>query len=134
MINPPDIRNYPMLLKYLEMQGALTAAESQTQKREICWSMITYSRDAIQQANEFNKLTAEALKQNQIEAGIYNGSIRDAITISSLPYKQFAIICEKEGNIPQAIWACKQAIELGLTDDGSKDGMQGRLDRLLKKV
>lgn len=135
MKQPPDIRSYPLLLNYINLQGQLVAASDQDQRKSISWSMIAFARDAIQQAKEFNLLTAEALKANQIEAGIYReGNIHDAITISSLPYTQFAIISEKEGNITQAVWACQQALDLGLTDDGTKGGMHGRLDRLLKKV
>jgi hypothetical protein len=33
MIIPPDIRNYPMLLKYIELQGELIATDDQDQKQ-----------------------------------------------------------------------------------------------------
>lgn len=54
--------------------------------------------------------------------------------IPSYPaFKQLAIFYEKQGNYHLAIPLCDEAIRLGFTDDGTKDGMKGRLARLEKK-
>ena len=55
-----------------------------------------------------------------------------------LPYypafKQLAIIYEKSGNLDEAIRVCEKAIEIGFTDDKTKSGMSGRLDKLKTKL
>lgn len=41
---------------------------------------------------------------------------------------------EKQGRFSDAIQVCKKAIDLGFSDDGTKGGMQGRIERLEKKM
>ena len=40
---------------------------------------------------------------------------------------------EKQGDIDEAIEICKEAIAKGYNDDGTKEGMRGRIKRLEKK-
>lgn len=57
--------------------------------------------------------------------------------IENLMYQSFqklAIIFEKRKEYSRAIGICKQALELGFVDDGTKAGMQGRLEKLSKKL
>ena len=48
-------------------------------------------------------------------------------------YKHLAKLYEKQGNLNAAARICADAIKAGFPDDGTKGGMQGRLDKLVKK-
>ena len=48
-------------------------------------------------------------------------------------FKALAIIYEKEGDFAAAIDICRIAIKVGQTNDGTKGGMSGRLEKLLAK-
>jgi len=48
-------------------------------------------------------------------------------------FKQLAIFYEKQGNYHLAITVCEEAIRLGFEDDGTQNGMTGRIEKLMKK-
>ena len=48
-------------------------------------------------------------------------------------FKRLAIIYEKRKEYDKAIDVCKQAINLGITKDGSQGGYHGRMARLIRK-
>lgn len=52
-------------------------------------------------------------------------------TVSEI-HKRLAMIYEKQGRYEEAALACVQAIRLGMTDDGTKGGMRGRLAKMVK--
>ncbi len=47
--------------------------------------------------------------------------------------KNFRINLSKQGNYHLAITVCEEAIRLGFEDDGTQNGMTGRIDKLMKK-
>lgn len=49
------------------------------------------------------------------------------------PYIILAKVYEKQGHYDKAIATCREAIKKGYTDDGTKGGMRGRIERLEKK-
>jgi tetratricopeptide (TPR) repeat protein len=49
-------------------------------------------------------------------------------------YKRLAMIYEKQGEYKKAIEVCKEAIDEGCNNDGSKGMMEGRLARLERKL
>ena len=52
-------------------------------------------------------------------------------------YKAYVLLAklyEKQHNHQKAIAACKEAISKGYTNDGTKGGMRGRIERLEKKI
>lgn len=134
MTEYPKIEDFIFLHRYLDLLQELVNSRGQEQEEEICRKMMTYTRDAMREAEVFNKQLAQASKENLAACGIESREYRPAITISTVPYKRYAIICEKNGEIGHAVWACRQAISLGLDYDGTKAGMKGRLERLLKKA
>lgn len=59
---------------------------------------------------------------------------RYKVPVKTYPtFKQLAIFYEKQSNPHLAIPVCEEAIRVGYSDDGTKNGMQGRLKRLEKK-
>lgn len=50
-----------------------------------------------------------------------------------LTFKRLAILYEKQGRFNEAIEVSKQALEIGQTD-GTKNGYEGRIERLIKKL
>lgn len=134
MIDYPDIHSFKSLDTYWSLRERLLTEKDQNEIENICWKMITYVRPALEEQKQYNDQYKQAAINNAKQFGWDYRERKDAIFVTAEPFKRFAIICEKKGNIPQAIWACKQAISLNLTNDGTKGGMQGRLDKLLKKV
>lgn len=55
-------------------------------------------------------------------------------TIGYDTFKELSIYYQKQNRISDAIRVCKKGIECGYIDDGTKSGMYGRLQRLLKKA
>lgn len=49
-------------------------------------------------------------------------------------FELLAKIYEKQGNFEEACFVCQRAIVLGYTEDGTKGGMRGRLEKLLKRA
>ena len=132
----PRIEDFPMLKKYIELSLLLIEARGPEHVKDISWRMITYIRPAMEEAEAFNKQMNTASREFCEGAGVIRPEEdyqRVHMSVSAEPFKRFAIICEKEGDLPHAIWACQQAISLGLTDDGTKAGMKGRLEKLFKR-
>lgn len=48
-------------------------------------------------------------------------------------YKRLAMLYEKRRNYEEAIFVCQEAISKGITGDGTKGGMEGRIERLKGK-
>lgn len=48
-------------------------------------------------------------------------------------YKRLAMLYEKRHNFEEAIFVCQEAISKGITGDGTKGGMEGRIKRLKSK-
>lgn len=136
MIDFPHIEDYPMIKRYTDLSLQLCEPLDQDKVKDICWKMITYIRPAMEEAEAFNDRYNTASRQLNEDAGIIRPEEeyqKKPLSVSAQPFKRFAIICEKEGDLPHAIWACQQAISLGLTDDGTKAGMKGRLEKLFKR-
>ena len=49
-------------------------------------------------------------------------------------FKRLSIVYEKLGDVKNAIDVLKQAIELGFDSDSTKSGLQGRIEKLTKKL
>jgi hypothetical protein len=134
MTEYPDIHSFPMLYRYCSLRDQLFTVKDHEAVKEICWTMISYARPAMAESEQYNAQMRQAAKES---AEHYDFPYREPpyySFVTAEPFKRFSIISEKQGDLPQAIWACRQAIALGLTDDRTKAGMQGRLDRLMKKV
>ena len=133
-MNYPDFHSFKMLKKYWSLREQLFTVKDPDVVREICWQMITFAPQALEEQQQFNDQYKQARKEKANFFGWEYQERSETRFVNAEPFKRFAIICEKQGNIPQAVWACQYAIRLGLTDDGTKAGMQGRLDKLMKKV
>ena len=133
-MNYPDIHSFPFLEKYWSMREQLFTVKDPDAVREICWQMITFAPQALEEQQQFNNQHKQARKERADFFGEEYKEQSEIRFVNAEPFKRFAIICEKQGNLPQAIWACQYAIRLGLTDDGTKAGMKGRLEKLMKKV
>ena len=84
---------------------------------------------AIGKAKEYCKKDMELFHAHKDE-------FRDPITgaMPSMPsFKQYAIICEKQGEFQEAIDICRLALSYGL-DDGTKGGYEGRIKKLENKL
>lgn len=131
----PEVENFPAIMKYWDGYGKLfRKADKEEHKddpdfyKNVCETMVMYARPAIEEAKLYNAQYRQARKENEYREKEYFPPV------TAEPFKRLSVIFEKEGNIVQAIYYCQQAIALGLKDDGTKAGMQGRLDRLLKKA
>ena len=133
-MNYPDFHSFKMLEKYWSLREQLFTVREPDDVREICWQMITFAPQALEEQQQFNDQYKQARKEKADFFGEEYHEQSEIRFVNAEPFKRFAIICEKQGNLPQAIWACQYAIRLGLTDDGTKAGMKGRLEKLMKKV
>ena len=133
-MNYTDIHSFPFLEKYWSMREQLFTVKDPDAVRGICWQMITFAPQALDEQKQYNDQYRKAREESAAFFGEKCRSQQEICFVNAEPFKRFAIVCEKQGNIPQAVWACQYAIRLGLTDDGTKAGMQGRLDKLMKKV
>ena len=52
----------------------------------------------------------------------------------SFVYKKLALAYEKQGNYQKAIDICQKSISNGVTDDGTKSGFSGRIEKLQNKL
>lgn len=134
MTEYPDIHSFMSLMHYWTLREQLWTVKDPEAVKNICWEMISYVPQALEEQIQFNDQYRKAGKENADHFEISYHEPTEIRFVNAEPFKRFSIICEKDGNLPQAIWACQYAIRLGLTDDGTKGGMQGRLDKLLKKV
>ena len=134
MAEYPNIHSFKAIETYWTLHEKLMSTKDQDEIEDICWKMITYTRPALEEQKQYNDQYKQAAIDNAILLEMEYKERKEMTFVTAEPFKRFAIVCEKKGNLPQAIWACKQAISLNLTDDGTKGGMQGRLDKLMKKV
>lgn len=77
-----------------------------------------------------------ALAEHVIEFDRLYNEIRGITHEPPMPYQSFkrlSIIYEKRGDYERAAMACKRALDLGITRDGTEGGMLGRFARLSKK-
>ena len=119
----PDIYNFPSVVEYISLQQSLITEKDPGAIKKICCRMIALIPDVKKEGDEYN---AQMLKEKP-EAIVYDFA-------TAAPFKRLAILYEKEGNIHQAITVCHHALSFGFSDDGTKGGIQGRLDKLMKKV
>lgn len=133
MTQYPDIHSFKALTHYWALREQLWTVKESEAIKNICWEMISYAPIALEEQAQFNDEYRNARKENAEYYDIPYHESSESKFVTAEPFKRFSIICEKEGNLPQAIWACQYAIKLKLTDDGTKGGMQGRLDKLMKK-
>lgn len=129
----PEIEDFPMIMMYWKYYGILMQNKDPEHRKETCWNMIKYARPAMEEAKEYNRQYRQARKEAAEHFDIEYREPEYFPVVTVEPFKQYSIICEKEGNIPEAVWACRQAISLGFIADGTKGGMQGRLDKLMRK-
>lgn len=132
----PKMEDFPMLRKYIELALRLVEAKEPEQVKDISWRMITFVRPAMEEAKIYNQQSNTASRELNEFCDIKRPEEdyqRVYASVNAEPFKRFAIVCEKQGDFNHAIWACQQAISLGLTDDGTKAGMKGRLDKLFKR-
>lgn len=133
MIEYPDFHSFKSLEKYWSFREQLFTTKDPDEIENICWQMIKYIRPALDEQKQFNEQYKLAIKENAEYFGRDYQDRQETYFVTAEPFKRYAIVCEKKGNLPQAIWACQQAISLGLTDDGTKAGMKGRLEKLMKR-
>jgi hypothetical protein len=133
MTDYPEVKDFPMLARYCSLQDQLFTVKEPESVKQICWTMITYTRPAMEEMEQYNAQMLQATKEH---AEYYEIEYREPHYmqfVNAEPFKRYAIINEREGNLSHAIWACQQAIAIGLTDDWTKAGMKGRLEKLFKR-
>lgn len=107
---------YTLLPQMMEKFSAVTKAKAYHSAdadavERMCWQMM----DAyIQLAPKWKKYYGDA-------------------SLKEHPYKRLAMLMERQGRYEEAVSVCDEAIRIGLTADGTKGGMVGRRERLLKR-
>lgn len=114
--------NHPTVKRHYEILEKINPLYSKVHK-----SGDYHSKDAY----KFESLCLEDISHAEEFAELckkYNQPVK-----SYPAFKQLAIFYEKQGNPQLAIPLCEESIRVGFYDDGTKDGMEGRLKRLEKK-
>ena len=115
--NHPVIRgHYDLIAKEMELYSAVT--KSKNYFGAAAEQFIALANEDIKLARLFYDL-AEKYKQPLPE--YYS-------------FKRLAVLYEHRGEYKNAIGVCEAAIYCHFDDDGTKGGMQARLERLKKKV
>ena len=119
----PDIHDFPVLVEYISLREALITEKNPDKVKKICHRMIGITPEVKKAGDIYN---AKLLKERPHDITY------DFATV--LPFKRLAVIYEKEGDIFRAITICDHALSFGYEDDGTKAGMKGRLEKLMKKA
>lgn len=115
--NHPVIRgHYDFIGKEMELYSAVT--KSKDYFGVTAEQFITLANEDIKLARLFYDLT----KKYRQPLPVYYS------------FKQLAILYERRGEYKKAIGVCEAAIYCHFDDDGTKGGMQARLETLRKKV
>ena len=119
----PDIHDYPAIVECIELREKLLTEKDPETIKYICKALIDMIPDVKNQQKEYNA----KYKKARPDATDF-----DFVTVT--PFKRLSIMYEKEGDLQTAMLFCDYALSLGYNDDGTKGGMQGRLDKLKKKA
>lgn len=119
----PDVHDYPAIAKCIELRMKLLTEKDPEIIKYICKTLIDMIPDVKTQQKEYY----EKYKKVRPTATEF-----DFVTVE--PFKRLAIMYEKEGELQTAMLFCDYALSLGYNEDGTKGGMQGRLDKLRKKA
>lgn len=136
----PDIHceKYRPLVTYVDLQQSLLETKDTAIKELTCLEMIQMLPQVLPLNKQFRDEWICARKESHEYFAEYHPdsyySEHAPKFINVIPFKTLAIINEKSGNLKNAIWFCEYAISLGLNDDGTKGGMEGRLSKLKKKA
>ena len=119
----PNIHDYPAIVECIRLREQLLTEKNPETIKYICKTIIDMIPDVKTQQKEYNA----KYKTARPETPDF-----DFVTVE--PFKRLAIMYEKEGELQIAMLFCDYALSLGYNDDGTKNGMQGRLDKLRKKA
>ena len=119
----PDIHDFPPIAEYIELRLALLTEKDSEKIKFICKTLIDMIPE-VKKAQE--KYNAKFLIERP------NAEPHDFVTVE--PFKRLSIMYEKEGDLQTAMLFCDYALSLGYEDDGTKAGMNGRLEKLKKKA
>ena len=119
----PNVHDYPAIVECIRLREQLLTEKNPEIIKYICKSIIDMIPDVKTQQKEYNA----KYKTARPETPDF-----DFVTVE--PFKRLAIMYEKEGELQTAMLFCDYALSLGYNDDGTKNGMQGRLDKLRKKA
>ena len=86
--------------------------------------------------DKYLDLIPDIIKSLQEEKKINNDKnmIINEQSYYSFVYKKLALAYEKQGNYQKAIDICQKSISNGVTDDGTKSGFSGRIEKLQNKL
>ena len=119
----PDIHDYPAIVECIELREKLLTEKDPETIKYICKTLIDMIPDVKNQQKEYN---AKYKKERPDSTDF------DFVTVT--PFKRLSSMYEKEGDLKTAMLFCDYALSMGYNDDGTKGGMQGRLDKLKKKA
>lgn len=113
------IKYKKVILKFRELLTLRVVYEYGTETYiNVCEELISIIPQVLSYTNEINKYV------------LYNDPCGQ--TMGYDVFKQLSIYYQKQNKVVDAIRVCKKGIECGYIDDGTKSGMYGRLQRLLK--
>lgn len=132
---------HPFVQLHFELLERIRAEKDPEKKKLLCMNDIELYHDfcngwVMQVDDQKMKriLLDRSLGEEQPPA-YYEDQFKYQYNIPRYPsFKELAILYEKEGDYKSAIGVCKEAIEVGQADDGTKGGMAARIERLKKKV
>lgn len=141
MSNLPNIHGYPAITRHFEIcERLMILREKDAEEKErLCGEMIRIIPNAKKEAEEYSKRKIDCMKKFHAETGEKHPDEyyqRYVLTIPTVnPFKILAIMYEKNGEYDKAIQICNEALTFpGYESDGTKGGMKGRLEKLMKKV
>lgn len=86
--------------------------------------------------NKYLGLLPDIIKSLKEEKSITNDKnmIINEQSYYSFVYKKLALAYEKQGDYQKAMDICQKSISSGITNDGTKSGFSGRIEKLQKKL
>lgn len=132
---------YPHITMHYELLEQITREKNPEIKKRLCLEDISifpeFRKELLMQADEIvqkSKASDDRIGEHH-PLEYYKRKYAHNYIIPRFPsFKALAIIYEREGEYEEAIGICKDAIKLGLQDDGTKGGMTERIRKLQAKL
>ncbi len=132
---------HPFVQLHFELLEQIRAEKDPEKKKLLCMNDIELYHDFcngwIMEADDkkISRIMFDRRIGEEHPPAYYEEKYKSAYTLPRYSsFKELAILYEKEGDYKSAIDVCKEAIEVGQTNDGTKGGMTARMERLRKKM
>lgn len=135
-------KSYPAIEKHFEILSALETENDTEKIKKLCIKDIdllpSFKEETKRRGDDMAKQALDYDKKLGLQVhpfSYYQERNSVSYNIPRFPtFKTLVIIYEQEKDYESAIAVCKRAIAEGQERDGTKSGMTGRLERLLKKA